>query len=426
MNRADFKQTYYFATQNAHASFSSLDETITADVCIIGGGLTGMNAAIELQKKGMSTVVLEANNIAYGGSGRNGGQTLVGYCLGLRDLNEIYGETWGKQLWDLSVESLDIIRERIKEFSIECDFQNGYIELALHEKQKAELESWHALKQGNYDYPNVEWWDGDKVKEVANTDRYIGGLFDPNSGHLHPLNYTLGLADAAKSLGARIFENSRVTQLSKKDGTHYLVTPQGGVKAKYVLLACNAYLDGLHKKAQSRVMPVASFIAVTEPLGNHQPISNHMAMSDLNNSLDYYRPTSDGRLLFGGVNHPFNKTYVDSSDRIKSRMVKVFPQLADVNMEFHWGGMFAVTRSYMPEIAHLGDDIFVAHGYTGHGVGLTNIAGRVVAEAMAGHAERFDVFSKIQHGWIPTPKILRKPALALAIWKARLQDSLGM
>lgn len=425
MNHSEFAHSYYAATQNPFQSRPTLSESLSFDVCIIGGGFTGLNAAIELQKKGFSTVVLEAEEFAFGASGRSGGQALVGYTLGLRDLDERHGKVWGKQLWDLSTEAIDIVRERIAEFEIACDFQQGYIELALNASQEKELKSWYALKQAEYQYPVAEWWDKDKIQQTANTSRYLGGLYDPNSGHLHSLNYTLGLAEAAESLGAFLFEKSRAIQLRKNEGSHLIQTANGEIKAKYVLLACNAYLDGLNRKAQSHVLPVASFIAVTEPLGEKQPILNKMAMSDLNNCLDYFRPTADERLLFGGVNHPFNHEYPDSKARLKARMLKVFPQLSNVEMEYHWGGMFAVTRSYMPEIAHLGDDIFVAHGYTGHGVGLSNIAGRVVAEAIAGQAGRFDVLAKVKQSWIPTSTLIRKPALALAIWKAKLQDALG-
>ncbi|WP_305405110.1 NAD(P)/FAD-dependent oxidoreductase [Photobacterium leiognathi] len=422
--RSQYIDSYYQATINALPEQPELDQNIEADVCIIGGGMTGLNAAIELRQKGFSVVVLESQRLAWGGSGRNGGQCLVGYCLGLREVDETYGPEWGKQLWDLSCEAVDIARERIQEFNIDCDFQQGYIELALKKSQEEELKSWYDLKQTRYDYPTASWWEKEQIQQVANTERYLGGLFDSNSAHMHPLNYTLGLASAAMSLGASVFENTPATKI-EKGNPHIIHTPKGRVKAKQVLLACNAYLDGLNRKAQSVVLPVASYIAVTEQLGDRQPISNMMAMSDLNNSLDYYRPTPDGRILFGGVNHPFNGEYSDSAERLRQRMITVFPQLADVKMEYHWGGLFAVTRSYMPQIDHLGDDIYVSHGYTGHGVGLTNIAGKVVAEAMAGTAERFDVFAKIKQGWIPTPEILRKPALAMAIWKARLEDSLG-
>lgn len=420
-----FTDSYYFATANHFEHYPELTTDVTADVCIIGGGLTGTNAAIELRKRGMSVVILEAQQIAFGGSGRNGGQALVGYCLGLREVDEKYGAAWGKQLWDLSSESIDIIRERIAEFDIQCDFQEGYIELALNKGQEEELKSWYDLKMSRYDYNHVEWWDTDKVNQVANTTRYLGGLFDSNSGHLHTLNYTLGLAKAAHQLGAEIYENTPAIKIIRGKGFNTIKTAKGSVKATQVLLACNAYLDGLDRKAQSKVLPVASYIAVTETLGERHPITNKMAMSDLNNCLDYFRATADGRILFGGVNHPFNGEYPDSQERIRQRMLKVFPQLSDIKMEYHWGGLFAVTQSYMPEINHLGNDIYTAHGYTGHGVGLTNIAGRVVAEAMAGQAERFDVFAKIKHGWIPTPKILRKPALALALWKAQLEDALA-
>ncbi|UXI02157.1 NAD(P)/FAD-dependent oxidoreductase [Photobacterium sp. TY1-4] len=421
---SDYIQSYYQATVNPFPEQPSLDQSVEADVCIIGGGMTGLSAAIELRQKGYSVVVLESRRLAWGGSGRNGGQCLVGYCLGLREVDETYGPAWGKQLWDLSCEAVDIARERIERFNIDCDFRQGYIELALNSGQETELQSWLELKQSRYDYPSASWWDQSKIHQVAHTERYLGGLYDANSAHLHPLNYTLGLAQAAKDLGASLYEHSAAVKIEQGQ-PHVVHTAKGQVKARQVLLACNAYLDGLDRKAQSVVLPVASYIAVTEPLGERQPISNQMAMSDLNNCLDYYRPTADGRILFGGVNHPFNGEYADSMERLRQRLITVFPQLSDVKMDYHWGGLFAVTRSYMPHIAHLGKDIYVAHGYTGHGVGLTNIAGKVVAEAMAGQSERFDVFARIKQGWIPTPQVLRTPALALAIWKAKLEDALG-
>lgn len=422
--QSEYIDSYYQATINPLPLQPELTQDIDVDVCIIGGGMTGMNAAIELRQRGYTVAVLESKRLAWGGSGRNGGQCLVGYCLGLREVHETYGETWGKQLWDLSVEAIDIARDRVKEFNIDCGFQQGYIEVALTKNHEKELKSWYDLKQGHYNYPSASWWDKEKINQVANTERYLGGLHDTNSAHMHPLNYTLGLAKAAIDLGAQVFENTPALKLNKGK-PHTVVTPKGRVKSKFILLACNAYLDGLNRKAQSVVLPVASYIAVTEPLGDRQPITNMMAISDIKNSLDYMRPTPDGRILFGGVNHPFNLEYKDSMERLRQRMVKVFPQLSDVKMEYHWGGLFTVTREYMPQIDHLGDDVYVAHGYTGHGVGLTNIAGKVVAEAMAGNAERFDVFSKIKHKWIPTPQVLRTPALAMAIWKARLEDVLA-
>jgi len=419
----EYIDSYYQATGHSLPLQPTLNEDITADVCIIGGGMTGFNAAIELRKRGFDVVVLESGRISWAASGRNGGQCLAGFCLGLREVDETFGPEWGKKLWDLSCESLDIVRERISEFNIDCDFQQNYIELANKPSQEKELKSWLELKQSRYDYPSVSWWDSDKIREVTSSEKYLGGLFDSNSGHMHPLNYTLGLARAAVELGARVYENSKAVQLVKGQ-PNVIKTAQGSVKARQVLLACNAYIDGLNRQAESKVLPVVSYIAVTEPLGDRQPITNKMAMSDLNNSLDYFRPTADGRILFGGVNHPFNGEYSDTKDRLRQRMLKVFPQLHDVKMEYHWGGLFAVTREYMPHIEHLGNDIYTAHGYTGHGVALTNIAGRVVAEAMAGMAERFDVFARIRHKWIPTPKVLRVPALAMAIWKAELEDSL--
>ncbi len=420
----EYIDSYYQATGHILPQQPTLTGEITADVCIIGGGMTGFNAAIELRKRGFEVVVLESGRLSWGASGRNGGMCLVGYCLGLHEVDDTYGPEWGRQLWDLSCESLDIVRERIREFNIDCEFQQNYIELAIKPGHEEELRAYQALMESRYDYNSVAWWDSEKIQEVTTASCYIGGLFDANSAHMHPLNYTLGLARAAMDMGVKVFEHSAAKKLVKGQ-PNQVRTEQGCVKAKQVLLACNAYLEGLHRKAESTTLPVVSYIGVTEPLGDRQPISNNMAMSDLKNSLDYFRPTADGRILFGGVNHPFNGEYKDSKERVRQRMLKVFPQLDDVKMEYHWGGLFSVTREYMPQIEHLGNDIYTAHGYTGHGVSLTNIAGRVVAEAMAGNAERFDVFSRIRHKWIPTPKILRKPALAMAIWKAELEDVLG-
>ncbi|CAM3543821.1 NAD(P)/FAD-dependent oxidoreductase [Parendozoicomonas haliclonae] len=420
----EYIDSWYQATSHVVPQQPELTEDITADVCIIGGGMTGFNAAIELRKKGYEVALLEAGRLSWGASGRNGGMCLVGYCLGLHDVDAEFGPEWGKQLWDLSCEALDVVRERIAEFNINCDFQPGCIEVGLNKDQIEELEAYKRLMDGHYAYTSAEWWDAKKIQEVTTADRYLGGLYDTNSAHIHPLNYTLGLAKAAIDLGVKVYEHSRAIKVVK-GSPNQIRTAKGSVKAKQVLLACNAYIDGLFKKAENKTLPVVSYMAVTEQLGDRQPISNKMAMSDLNSSLDYFRPTADGRILFGGVNHPLNGEYKDSMERCRQRMVKVFPQLDDVKMEYHWGGLFAVTREYMPQIEHLGNDIYAAHGYTGHGVSLTNIAGRVVAEAMAGNAERFDVFSRIKHKWIPTPKVLRKPALAMAIWKAELEDALA-
>ncbi|MCL6270012.1 FAD-binding oxidoreductase [Sansalvadorimonas sp. 2012CJ34-2] len=425
MNQSsEYVNSYHFQTGHTLPLQPCLTGDITTDVCIIGGGMTGLNAAIELRKRGFDVVVLESERIAWGASGRNGGMCLVGYCLGPHEVDETFGSEWARKLWDLSCESLDIVRERIKEFNIDCDFQQNYIELAVKPSHVKELKAYQELLENSYGYSSISWWDSEKIQDVTTSDRYLGGLFDSNSAHMHPHNYTIGLARAAMDLGASVYENSKVTKLIK-GSPNWVQTEHGWVKARQVLLACNAYIDGLHKKAESKVLPIISYIGVTEPLGDRQPISNQMAMSDLNNSLDYFRPTADGRILFGGVNHPFNGEYPDTRKRLHQRMTKVFPQLQDVKMEYHWGGLFSATREYMPHIEHLRHDIYTAHGYTGHGVSLTNIAGRVVAEAMAGTAERFDVFSRIRHKWIPTPKVLRTPALALAIWKAEIEDALG-
>lgn len=420
----DYIDSYYQATANTITQQPQLTEELTADVCIIGGGMTGFNAAIELRKRGYEVVLLESSRISWGASGRNGGMCLVGYCLGLHDVHDTFGLEWGRKLWNLSCEALDIVRDRVSAFKIDCDLQQNCIELAINKAQQEELEAYYELMQGPYNYTPGEWWSGDKIKAITSSEAYLCGLYDSNSAHLHTLNYTIGLAQAAIGLGVKVFEQSAATKLIQ-GSPNLIKTENGSVKAKQVLLACNAYLDGLHRKAESTTLPVVSHIAVTEPLGDRQPITNNMAMSDLKNSLDYFRPTADGRILFGGVNHPFNGEPKNTRELIKQRMVKVFPQLHDVEMEYNWGGLFAVTREYMPQIEHLGNDVYAAHGYTGHGVSLTNIAGRVVAEAMCGMNERFDVFAKIKHKWIPTPKVLRTPALAMAIWKAELEDALA-
>ena len=223
---SEYIDSYFTATGHTLPLQPTVNGEVTTDVCIIGGGMTGFNAAIELRKRGFDVVVLESDRISWGASGRNGGMCLVGYGLGLNEVDETFGPEWGKQLWDLSCESLDIVRERIAEFQIDCDYQQNYIELAVKSSQIKELKAYQELMEGRYNYPHTTWWDSDKIQEVTSSDRYFGGLFDPNSAHIHPHNYTVGLARAAMDLGVRIFENSKAVKLVK-GSPNIIKTAQG-------------------------------------------------------------------------------------------------------------------------------------------------------------------------------------------------------
>ncbi len=396
-----------------------------ADVCILGAGFTGLSAAIELAEAGLSVIVLEAQRVGWGASGRNGGQVIFGFGCDQSKIASEVGLDLSKRMFDWSLEGLRLIHERRQRYGIDCDWQPGHAHVPIKPRQVHELQAWREDLAENYGY-HLPWWDREQLRAVLASERYLGALFDPNSGHLDPLKYVRGLAKAALAAGVRIFEASPVTQLQRGEQP-VLRTARGEVQCQFAVLAGNAYVHGIAPELDSRIMPVGTYIGVTEPLGEaraRELIGNDMAVADVNWALDYFRLGRDQRLLFGGRASYSTLPPPNLRGTLQRRMTRVFPQLAGVRMETVWGGYVDISMNRGPHWGRLGSNVYFAQGFSGHGVAATGLAGRVIAESIRGQAERLDAFAKISHRPFPGGRLFRTPMLVAAMAWFKLRDAL--
>jgi gamma-glutamylputrescine oxidase len=418
--------SYYAASANPSPSYAALEGDIDADVCVIGGGLAGCSAALHLAERGYRVALLEAKRIGWGASGRSGGQAIVGYASGQQKLVDRVGLADARKLWDISVESLALLRDRVTRHAIDCDLHWGQLSVGIKPRQRdALIAEQHDLAE-RFGYGQMRLLERGEVESLLATKRYCAGLYDAGSGHLHPLNYTLGLAAAAQAAGVRIFEESPVVRVEQTDPA-LVVCNLGRVKARFVVLCCNAYVDGLAPKLRARIMPVGTYIVATEPLGEARMAAlmrENIGVTDINFVLDYYRRSADHRLLFGGRVSYSGLDARNTTNATRQRMLNVFPQLADVKIEYAWGGYVDITINRAPDFGRLAANVYYLQGFSGHGIALTGIAGKLVADAIAGQAERFDLFAKIPHGNFPGGRLLRTPALMLAMLWYRMRDLL--
>jgi gamma-glutamylputrescine oxidase len=428
MGRLTYVPSYYAASAHPAPERPALAGSVSADVCVVGGGIAGCSAALHLAERGLKVVLLEDVRVGWGASGRSGGQAIQGIAAGQAKLDRLIGPAAARAVWDVSVEGMALMRQLIRRFNIACDWVDGYMLTAVKQRHVRELQSeLHELRDA-YGYPSVRFMPREELRATLDSERYLGALYDSNSGHLHPLNYTLGLAAAAESLGVQIFEDTRATSFADAGGGKVrITTPAGEVRARQLVLCGNVYLGATAPTLAAKIMAVATYIVATEPLGKQraqQLIGNNAAVSDMNWVLDYYRRSADERLLFGGrVNYSGLKSF-DAPSATRARMLRVFPQLADVRIEYAWGGEVDITLNRAPHFGRLAPNVYFLQGFSGHGIALTGIAGKLVAEAIAGTAERFDVFARIPHADFPGGLALRRPALVLAMLYFRLRDLL--
>ena len=427
MARLAYVDSYYTASVQPAPTRSTLEGTVDCDVCVVGGGIAGCSAALHLAERGLSVVLLEQHRIGWGASGRSGGQALFGVAAGQAKLRRLIGAADARAIWDVSVEALELLRSLIGRFRIDCDWAPGYLLTAVKPRHERELREEVEELHGTYGYTSVRYLERAALRAELATSRYGGALHDSNSGHLHPLNYTLGLAAAADSLGVRIFEDARAVSFAPAASRIRIATPRGEVRARQLVLCGNVYLGDTAPQLAQKIMGVATYIVATEPLGAaraRELIANNPAVCDMNWVLDYFRRSADHRLLFGGrVNYSGLRSF-DAPAATRARMLRVFPQLKDVRIDYAWGGEVDITLNRAPHFGRLAPNVYFLQGFSGHGIALTGIAGKLVAEAIAGSAGRFDVFARIPHANFPGGLALRRPALVLAMLYYRLRDLL--
>jgi gamma-glutamylputrescine oxidase len=416
--------TYYAATAVGMREYASLAGANRADVCIIGGGFTGLSAALNLVEQGFDVVLLEAERIGFGASGRCGGLVGSGQRKDVLETEAAFGKEHSRLLWDFAELAKDEIRHRVAKHDIACDLQHGQL-VGVH---KERYRSWpqeltDALAE-RYDYPFCEALDAEQTKARVATDGFLGALYDSHALTLHPLNYTLGLANAASDAGVRIFERSRVTGYTRTDPA-LVETAEGSVKADFVVLACNGYLDKLESRVARKIMPINNFMIATEPLGKKRArelINGRFGIHDTRFVVDYFRLSEDHRLLFGGGENYRREFPRDIAKFVRPYMLKLFPQLEDVVIDYAWGGTLSVTVNRLPHVGRLKPNVLFAQGYSGHGISTANFAGKVIAEAIGGTAARFDVFADLPTHMFPGGTLLRYPGMVLAMFYYSLVD----
>lgn len=438
MSRSSFLQidqslghnSYYEASVTRQAPLAALDESIEADVVIVGAGFSGLSAAIELRQAGLSVVVVEAQRICGGASGRNGGQTIVGYASGMGPFEQQLGQEQARAAWRMSIEAIELIDQRIAQYGIECDRVKGYLTVADSPRKARALQAEVTELAQRYGFAN-EWAEGAQVQEWIASPRYVASAYESTSGHLHPLKYGLGLARIAQQLGARIYENTVATHTEQLGDRVTLHTQKGQVKARFAVLAGNctlhAHAPQLARGIKPRIMPVGTYMIATEPLEPalcRQLIPNGAAVCDNNFVLDYFRFSADHRMLFGGRVSYSTQTPKQLGQVMQQRLGKIFPALAHTPVAHVWGGFVDISLNRAPDFGRITPQMYYLQGYSGHGVALSGLAGKLVSEAIATQAGRFDVFAQLKNRNFPGGDLLRTPALIFATRYNLLKDLL--
>ncbi|MGB0668954.1 MAG: NAD(P)/FAD-dependent oxidoreductase [Porticoccaceae bacterium] len=411
--------SYYAASANWQTQYPELEEDIQVDVVIVGGGFSGVATAVELGERGYKVALVEANRIGWGASGRNGGQIIGGYGQNPSAFKSNIGSEGVEVVENMGVECVEIIKQRIEKYSIDCDLKWGYCEVGLKKRHLKDYREWAAEE------PAIQLLDRDELKQYVNSELYLGGYYREDWGHIQPLNLCIGEAKVAESLGAVIFEQTRVTGITYGESPA-VQTEKGSVRANHVILCGNAYMGNLVPYLDARVLPATSCVIGTEPLTEEQQqqtMVRDVAVCDSRTALDYYRLSADKRLLFGGLSNYSGLDPTNATEIMRAKMLKVFPSLKGVKVDYSWSGRMGISVRRMPQIGRIKDsNVLYISGYSGHGVAPTHMTGRILAEAVDGDTYRFDIMNRMFHLPWPGGKLLRRPAMAIGMMYYKTLD----
>ena len=425
--RIGYNESWYYATAKGLNRYPQLEDKVNTDVCIIGAGYTGLSAAIHLAKKGYAVTVLEAHRVGSGASGRNGGVLGIGQRKDQEKLEEWLGMDDARRMWQIACDANQLVKGLIKEFNIDCDLTDGH--LAVAHKPSHVKPMWDHCEHLSrfYNYDGYKPVTAEEVHDMMGVDTYHGGYVDYLAGHIHPLNLALGLGQAARELGVQIFEDSRVNDYRTQGEKVRVKTDSGLVEAKFLVIGCNGYLGRLDKEAEKYQMPINNFLLATEPLGEdraRQINRDNLAVVDTRFVVNYWHNSPDHRLIFGGGENYSSRFPRDIKQFVRKYMLEAYPNLEDAKVEYGWGGTLAITMRRMPHFGRKAHNIYWAQGYSGHGIHMATMGGKMAADAIMGQAERFDLFASIKHFPFPGGRWLRWPGLMAGMLYYSMLDHL--
>ncbi|MFQ3183604.1 MAG: gamma-glutamylputrescine oxidase [Alteromonas macleodii] len=419
-----YPASYYSVTASRLDPFPAATGAISCDVCVVGGGYSGLSSALHLAQAGYDVVLMDAQRVGFGASGRNGGQVGAGQRIGQDTLERIIGNPQARALWNLSLESVSLVRDLISVHELDCGWVNGIIEADHRARYVSHSHEYCDKLRNEYNYSSIRPVERDEMRALVGSSAYYGGTIDMGSGHIHPLRFALGLAKAARNAGVRIHESSKVTSV-KSDGK--VTTDQAQITAKHVILCCNGYLGALNDHVAQRVMPINNFIVATEPLSGDMArslIRDNHAVADSKFVINYFRLSEDNRMLFGGGESYGYKFPNNIAKTVRKPMLKIYPQLKDTKIDYAWGGTLGITMNRMPHFSRVSNNVLSISGYSGHGIAMATLAGKLAAQAVSGQTEKFDIFSSVPTPRFPGGPRLRTPLLVLAMLWYSIRDRL--
>ncbi|UWQ03485.1 FAD-binding oxidoreductase (plasmid) [Aliiroseovarius crassostreae] len=422
----EYPHSYYAATATPLDRFAKARGEITCDVCVVGGGFMGLSSALHLAQKGYDVVLLEAQRVGFGASGRNGGQVGQGQRLDQDDLENMVGKAHAQELWALANQSVDLVRDLSKSDLVRAEFHDGVLHTDHRRRYVAHSRDYARKLNDEYGYDKIRFVDEEECRHLVNSPAYYGGTLDLGAGHIHPLEFALGLARMAVQAGVRIFEESKVREVIEGDPAK-VVTDGATLSARHVVMGCNGYLGKLQRHVAERVMPINNYIVATTPMTPAQQedlIRNNYAVADSKFVINYFRFSDDHRLLFGGTESYRYKFPSDIAGAVRRPMEEIFPQLKGIGIDYAWGGTLGITMNRMPHVERISGNILSLSGFSGHGVALATLSGQIAAEAIAGQAERFDIMANVPTQRFPGGPALRSPLLVLAMLWFSLRDRL--